>query len=86
MGPGDFLAFVALLSSIIVISMVVLTGYRHRLRVKERQLELQSPKADVPTVDVDRLEQRLRVLERIATAKSTDLAAQIEDLREPAVN
>ena len=29
---------------------------------------------------------RVRVLERIATAKSTDLAAQIEDLREPAAN
>ena len=32
---------------------------------------------------VARLEHRIRVLERIATDKTTTLAAQIEDLREP---
>lgn len=85
MGPGDIIAFIALLTGIILVSVIVLTGYRHRLRIKERQLELQATGHAAP-VDVERLEQRLRVLERIATAKSTDLAAQIEDLREPAAN
>lgn len=85
MGPGDIIAFIALLTGIILVSVIVLTGYRHRLRIKVRQLELQATGHAAP-VDVERLEQRLRVLERIATAKSTDLAAQIEDLREPAAN
>ena len=33
---------------------------------------------------VEKLEHRIRVLERIAIDKTTTLAAQIEDLREPA--
>lgn len=33
---------------------------------------------------VDRLEERMRVLERIATGRGADLAAEIEDLRDPA--
>lgn len=90
MQPGEFIAFVALLAGIIVISMILLTGYRHRLRFKERELELTAShtaeKAAQYASHVERLEARVRVLERIATDKGADLAAAIEDLRERAVN
>ena len=82
MGPGELLASFALLCGIIVVSLVVLTGYRHRLRVKERQLGLQAPGTPAPGLDIHHLEQRLRVLERIATDKGTQLTARIEALRE----
>ena len=45
--------------------------------------EQQQPSTE-PAQLVARLEHRIRVLERIATDKTTTLAAQIEDLREPA--
>ena len=55
-------------------------------RIAGRFAELKA--AGPPTVERDstiaRLEQRLRVLERIATDKTTGLASQIEDLREDA--
>jgi transposase len=55
-------------------------------KLKERQLELTSAqtaeKAAQYASHVERLEQRVRVLERIATDKGTDVSAQIELLRD----
>lgn len=55
------------------------------MRFKERQLELQgretAERAAQYAAHVERLEQRVRVLERIATDKGVHLAAEIEDLR-----
>ena len=52
---------------------------------KERKLELMADRtaerAAQYAAHVERLEQRMRVLERIATDKGVDLAAQIETLR-----
>ncbi|HEY5713321.1 MAG TPA: hypothetical protein VIT38_15610 [Allosphingosinicella sp.] len=60
------------------------------LKLKERQLEIQSTqtaeKAAQYAAHTDRLEQRVRVLERIVTDKGIDLADQIEDLRDRPVN
>lgn len=60
------------------------------LRLKERQLELQSretaEKAAQYAAQTERLEQRVRVLERIATDKGAHLAAEIEDLRDDRMN
>lgn len=60
------------------------------LRLKERQLELQSretaEKAAQYAAQTERLEQRVRVLERIATDKGAHLAAEIEDLRDERMN
>lgn len=81
---GSFMGLGAVIIGIISVTAILMEGYKRRLSFKERQLELSGSKSATPTVDVERLEARLRVLERIATAKSTDLAAQIEDLREPA--
>lgn len=60
------------------------------LRFKQRQLELQgretAEKAAQYAAHTDRLEQRVRVLERIVTDKGIDLADEIERLRDDRVN
>lgn len=59
-------------------------------KMKERQLELQSQmtaeKAAQYAAHNERLEERVRVLERIATDRGADLAREIEDLRDQPVN
>ena len=57
------------------------------LKHREKQMELMADKAAEQASHyaskAEQLEDRVRVLERIATARGTDLAAEIEDLREP---
>jgi hypothetical protein len=59
---------------------------KRQIAFKERKLELMADrtaeKAAQYAAHVERLEQRMRVLERIATDKGLDLAVQIETLRE----
>jgi len=60
------------------------------IEYKSRQAELladnTAEKAAQYASHVERLEQRMRVLERIATDKGVSLADQIEDLRGEKVN
>jgi ABC-type phosphate transport system auxiliary subunit len=60
------------------------------LALKQRKLELEAQmvaeKAAQYAAHTERLEQRVRVLERIATDKGVDLAQQIESLRDDRVN
>ena len=60
------------------------------LKFRERQMELQAghtaEKAAQYAAHTERLEQRVRVLERIVTDKGVDLADQIERLRDDRVN
>ena len=60
--------------------------FRHWLRVKEKHLEAQSRYTAEMTAQyaaqTEPLEERVRVLERIATDKGVDLAHQIENLRD----
>jgi ABC-type phosphate transport system auxiliary subunit len=60
------------------------------LRLKEKQLQIQSreaaEKAAQYAAHTERLEQRVRVLERIATDKGVELADQIETLRDERPN
>lgn len=60
------------------------------LRLKERQLSLISSdtaeKAAQYAAHVERLEQRVRVLERIATEKGVAVADEIERLRDDRIN
>jgi hypothetical protein len=55
------------------------------LRIKERQLESVRAQSDETVsryaAQTDRLEQRMRVLERIITDKGFDVAEEIEHLR-----
>lgn len=78
---------------VIVVPIVLGIGsdiYKRRLAFRERELELLSKqtaeKAAQYAAQAERLEQRVRVLERIATENNTDLALQIENLRSVKVN
>ncbi len=70
---------------LIPLAAIGIAPFKMWLRVKERQLELQSQMTAEKTAQyaahTERLEQRVRVLERIATDKGSDLSDQIEALR-----
>ena len=75
-----------------VIGLPVVLGigsdvFKRWLKHKERQLDqaahLAADKAAAQAVQIERLEQRLRVLERIVTDSGTHLAAEIDALPEP---
>ncbi|NJS15410.1 MAG: hypothetical protein HC788_13395 [Sphingopyxis sp.] len=79
----------------IVVGLPIIFGvlgdmYKRRLKFKEREMELLSAqtaeKAAQYAAHTERLEQRVRVLERIATDKGVDVAAEIEALRDRPLN
>ncbi|MFN3725405.1 MAG: hypothetical protein ACK4SZ_03780 [Allosphingosinicella sp.] len=85
----------ALLFFVIVVGIPVIGGiwadiHKRRLKFKERELELMShntaEKAAQYAAHTERLEQRVRVLERIITDKGVDVADQIEALRDKPLN
>ena len=95
-GFGDFLAANAplvVMLGLIVLAIVVVGCALEAFRVwavhKEKMataLNAQAAeKAAQYAAHTERLENRVRVLERIATDGGADLAAQIEDLRDPRV-
>ncbi len=88
MSWADTIAFAALVIGLIAGAGIWLSAYERRLTNRERELELRAKLAesgaDQGAGELTKLEQRLRVLERIATDKSNTLATQIEDLRETA--
>ena len=76
---------------VIVVGIPVVAGvgadiFKRWLKFKERQLQLTTAqtaeKAAQYAAHVERLEQRVRVLERIATDKGVGVADQIELLRD----
>ncbi|WP_372732645.1 hypothetical protein [Novosphingobium sp.] len=83
----------ALVFMLVVVPIVLGIGsdvYKRRLAFRERELELLSrqtaEKAAQYAAQAERLEQRVRVLERIASDSKSDLALQIENLRSAKVN
>ena len=79
----------------IVVGLPVVGGlgteiFKRWAKLKEKQLELAASqaadKAAAQAAHIERLEQRVRVLERIATDNGNELAARIEDLRFDKVN
>lgn len=84
------------IATIVVVGLPVVLGvaaniFKRWAKLKEKQLDhaavLAADKAASQASHIERLEQRVRVLERIATDKGAELSAQIEDLRgEPRVN
>ena len=70
---------------LIPLAAIGIAPFKMWIKVKERQLDLQSQMTAEKTAQyaahTERLEQRVRVLERIATDKGTDLSDQIEALR-----
>ena len=88
MSFGDLMGLLVAMSGLVAIVAVLGNSYRHRLAHKLRLAELKAVPLSAANSDqqvalVERLEHRIRVLERIATDKSSTLAARIEDLREP---
>jgi FtsZ-interacting cell division protein ZipA len=89
MSAQETMALVAVIVGLIAVASIFAEAYKNRLAFKERALEAKaresSEQAAQSAATAERLEQRVRVLERIATDKSAHLASQIEDMREPAI-
>lgn len=88
MSFGDFLGLVAAIGGLLGFAGILSGVYQRRLDHKERIAELRSGSGTQPALPdpaqaqlIERLEHRVRVLERIATDKSSQLATEIEDLR-----
>lgn len=75
---------------LIPITAIGVKGFRSWLSLKERQLDRQTSeaaeKAARYAAQVERLEQRVQVLERIITDRGTALADEIERLRDAPLN
>lgn len=91
MSFGEFMGLTVAMGSMVWIAALFFQHLRRRMEHKERIAEIRAGEtqaviASSPERDasIARLEHRIRVLERIATDKPANLAAQIEDLREPA--
>jgi hypothetical protein len=69
---------------------IVAGMWRQWLRVKEKQLDAQTRDTAERTAQyaahTERLERRMRVLERIVTDKGIDISDEIERLRDDRVN
>lgn len=87
MNLKSLIPVLALLIPIVAILAGVL---KHYLSLKERQIEAvttqSAEKAAQYAAHTERLEQRVRVLERIVTDKGIDVADEIERLRDRPVN
>ncbi len=72
---------------LIPLAAIMIAPFKMWIRVKERQIvaqtELAAEKSAQYAAHVERLEQRVRVLEQIATDKGLETAEQIEALRKP---
>jgi ABC-type phosphate transport system auxiliary subunit len=81
---------VPILGVLIPIIALLLIPLKQWLRLKERQMELTSNLTAEKTAQyaahTERLEQRVRVLERIITDKGAGVAEQIEQLRDKPLN
>jgi len=90
MSFGEFLSLCVAMGGLVSIVTIFTNHLKRRMEHKERIAELQAgggqAHSALPERDatIEKLEHRIRVLERIATDKTANLAAQIEDLREPA--
>ena len=75
---------------LIPLAAIGIAPFKMWLRVKERQLDNQTTitaeKSAQYAAHTDRLEQRVRVLERIVTDKGVDLSDEIEKLRDTPLN
>ena len=75
---------------LIPLAAIGIAPFKMWIRIKERQLEQQSQMTAEKTAQyaahTERLEQRMRVLERIITDKGVDLANEIESLRDRPLN
>jgi len=75
---------------LIPLAAIMIAPIKRLIQLKERQLELMSQNAAEKgaqyAAQTERLEQRVRVLERIVTDKGIDVAEEIEKLRDKPLN
>jgi hypothetical protein len=90
MSFGDFMGLTVGMGSMVAVVALFFHHLRRRLEHKERIAQIKAGEtqaviSSAPERDatIEKLEHRIRVLERIATDKPANLAAQIEDLRQP---
>ena len=86
MGPGEAIAAVAFAGVLIGVLITIGTGFQRWVAYKQRKLELEADARRTTLGErgdyAEMLEERVRVLERIATDRGHDIAHQIERLRE----
>ena len=87
MGPGETFGLLAVVVLGIVIVAAIFASYSRRLAFKQRKLEIEAGQSAADRNAgsgelIARLEKRIRVLERLATERGPDVAAQIEALRD----
>lgn len=87
MNFGVFIPIVGMMIPIVAIMAGVAGKW---IKMRERQIEAQTSqtaeKAAQYAAHIERLEQRVRVLERIATDKGSELASEIDSLRDAPLN
>ena len=85
--PNSVLVFFFIVVAIPVIVGVLGDVYKRHLKFKERELELlgdrTAERAAQYAAHSERLEQRVRVLERIVTDKGISVSDEIDKLRDP---
>jgi hypothetical protein len=90
MNEDTIFALIPILALMIPIVAIVSRTVTQMIALKEKQLEVQTSmtaeKAAQYAAHTERLEQRVRVLERIATDKGVDLSEEIESLRDTPLN
>ncbi len=80
----SWLAFLIPLAPFLLLGFVVWT--RHQQKLLERQSEMTAEKAAQYSAQTERLEARVRVLERIVTDKGIDVSDEIDRLRDERLN
>jgi len=90
MAPSTLLAFFFIVVGLPVLSVFGSGMFKRWAALKERQMALTATTAGESAAQyaakIERLEQRVQVLERIATDRGQDLALEIERLRPAALN
>ena len=86
MGPGEAIAAVAFAGVAIGVLITMGTSFQRWVAYKQRKVELEAEERRSALAErgdySDMVEERLRVLERIATDRGLDLAHEIEALRD----
>jgi hypothetical protein len=86
MGPGDAIAAVAFFGMLIALLCVGGVSFQRWVSYKQRKAELEAEERRATLGErsdrEEMLEERVRVLERIATDRGLDVAHQIEALRD----
>lgn len=86
MSFGEFMALAVVVGGICAVFAMLTEAYKAKMRFKEREMEFRLAQQDRPVTTTQpqqgvMLEERLRVLERIATDRKQSLSDEIDALR-----